>query len=116
MIIYLLIFVLIGFAVFRAPLFAVLLSVAMLGFFLQEIPLSAVAIEIYRLADMPLLMALPFFAFAGYLMAHSNTSQRLVNLAQVFLGWMPGGLAIVALVCITYWPVLSLALTGSLSK
>ena len=85
-------------AIMGAPLFAVLLAVALAGFYFQGIDLSAVAIEIYRLADMPLLLALPFFAFAGYVVARSQTSRRLVRLTQVFLGWMPGGLAIVALV------------------
>ncbi|MDJ0722965.1 MAG: TRAP transporter large permease subunit, partial [Desulfobacterales bacterium] len=81
-----------------APLFAVLLAVAMVGFHLQGIDLSVVAIEIYRLADMPLLLALPFFSVAGYIVGHSQTSRRLVRLTQVFLGWLPGGLAIVSLV------------------
>jgi len=85
-------------AVLGAPLFAVLLAVAMVGFYSQGIDLSAVAIEIYRIADMPLLLALPFFAFAGYVVGHSRTSERLVRLTRVFLGWMPGGLAIVSLV------------------
>jgi C4-dicarboxylate transporter, DctM subunit len=86
------------FAILGAPLFAVLLAVAMVGFYSHGIDLSAVAIEIYRIADMPLLLALPFFAFAGYIVGHSRTSQRLVRLTRVFLGWMPGGLAIVSLV------------------
>ena len=85
-------------ALLGAPLFTVLLAVAMVGFHLQGIDLSATAIEIYRLADMPLLLALPFFAFAGYIIGHSQTSRRLVRLTQVFLGWLPGGLAIVSLV------------------
>lgn len=89
---------LILFAILGAPLFAVLLAVAMVGFYSHGIDLSAVAIEIYRIADMPLLLALPFFAFAGYIVGHSRTSQRLVRLTRVFLGWMPGGLAIVSLV------------------
>lgn len=85
-------------AILGAPLFAVLLAVAMVGFYFQGIDLSVVAIEIYRIADMPLLLALPFFAFAGYVVGHSRTSERLVRLTRVFLGWMPGGLAIVSLV------------------
>jgi len=85
-------------AILGAPLFAVLLAVAMVGFYSRGIDLSAVAIEIYRIADMPLLLALPFFAFAGYVVAASRTSERLVRLTRVFLGWMPGGLAIVSLV------------------
>jgi len=93
-----LVILLILFAILGAPLFTILLAVAMVGFYSQGIDLSAVAIEIYRIADMPLLLALPFFAFAGYVVGHSRTSERLVRLTQVFLGWMPGGLAIVSLV------------------
>lgn len=93
-----LVILLILFAILGAPLFTILLAVAMVGFYSQGIDLSAVAIEIYRIADMPLLLALPFFAFAGYVVGHSRTSERLVRLTQVFLGWMPGGLSIVSLV------------------
>ena len=79
------------------PLFAIILAVAMTGFYFQGIDLSVIAIEIYRLADTPLLMALPLFTLAGYIMAESRTSQRLVNLTEAFLGWVPGGLGIVSL-------------------
>lgn len=81
-----------------APLFVVILAVALIGFYALGVDLSVIAIEIYRLADTPLLVALPLFTFTGYLMAKSRTSERLVQLTRVFLGWMPGGLAIVALV------------------
>lgn len=81
-----------------APLFSVILAVAMFGFFISDVDLSVIAIEIYRIADTPLLLALPLFTFAGYLMGQSQTSQRLVRLTRVFIGWMPGGLAIVSLV------------------
>ena len=79
------------------PLFAVILAVAMAGFYFQGIDLSVIAIEVYRLADTPLLMALPLFTLAGYIMAESRTSQRLVNLTEAFLGWVPGGLGMVSL-------------------
>ena len=85
-------------ALMGAPLFAVILAVAMLGFQASGVDLSVVAIELYRIADTPLLLALPLFTYAGYLMAESRTSQRLVRLTRVFLGWMPSGLPIVALV------------------
>ena len=70
----------------------------MIGFFHSGVDLSVIAIEIYRIADTPLLMALPLFTLSGYLMVESRTSERLVRLTRVFFGWMPGGLAIVALV------------------
>ena len=85
-------------AIMGAPLFTVILAVSMLGFYMSGVDLSVIAIEVYRLADTPLLMALPLFTFAGYLMGQSGTSHRLVRLTRVFIGWMPGGLAIVALV------------------
>ncbi|NDY70986.1 TRAP transporter large permease [Desulfobacter hydrogenophilus] len=89
---------LIVFALMGAPLFTVIIAAAMYGFHLSEIDLSVMAIELYRIADTPILLALPLFTFAGYLLGESNTSQRLVTLTQAFLGWIPGGLAIVAFV------------------
>ncbi|MDZ7685874.1 MAG: hypothetical protein U5O39_13420 [Gammaproteobacteria bacterium] len=46
----------------------------MAGFYFADIPLTAIAIEIYRLVDTPLLLALPLFTFSGYLLAESNLS------------------------------------------
>ncbi|MFV9645944.1 MAG: TRAP transporter large permease [Desulfobacterales bacterium] len=98
MILYILLFVIILAALIGTPLFAVILAVAMIGFFHSGVDLSVITIEIYRIADTPLLMALPLFTLAGYIMGESKTSERLVRLTRIFLGWMPGGLAIVALV------------------
>ena len=50
----LLFLLLILFAILGAPLFAVLLAVAMVGFHSRGIDLSAVAIEIYRIAEVRL--------------------------------------------------------------
>jgi tripartite ATP-independent transporter DctM subunit len=79
------------------PLFALILGIAMVGFYVQGIDLAVVAIEFYRLADTPVLVAIPLFTFAGYVLSESNTSTRLVRLTQASLGWMPGGLAMIAL-------------------
>lgn len=57
-----------------------------------------VAIELYRIAETPVLLAIPLFTFAGYLLSESRAPQRLVRLSRALLGWMPGGLALVALV------------------
>ncbi|MBI3772834.1 MAG: TRAP transporter large permease [Gammaproteobacteria bacterium] len=85
-------------ALLGTPLFVVIAASALLGFYQSEIDLSVVAIEIYRLAEMPVLIAIPLFTFAGYLLSESGAPGRLVKLTQAFLGWMPGGLAFVALV------------------
>jgi tripartite ATP-independent transporter DctM subunit len=89
---------LLALALLGAPLFALIAASAMLGFWSAEIPLSVVAIAIYRLAETPVLLAIPLFAFAGYLLGESQAPQRLVRLTNALLGWMPGGLAVVALV------------------
>jgi C4-dicarboxylate transporter DctM subunit len=84
-------------ALLRTPLFVVIALSAMLGFYSQEVPLSVISIEVYRLAEMPVLLAIPLFTFAGYLLGEGHASTRLVNLSNSLLGWMPGGLAIVAI-------------------
>ena len=69
-------------AAIGAPLFSVLLAASMLGFYSADIELAIVAIELYRIVDTPLLVALPLFTFSGYLLSESNTSTRLVNVMQ----------------------------------
>ncbi|MCF6245839.1 MAG: TRAP transporter large permease subunit [Desulfobacula sp.] len=96
--IYLLIAILIILAFLGAPLFTIIICAAMMGFYTSEIDLSVLTIELYRIADTPILLALPLFTFAGYILGESNTSSRLVRLTQAFFGWMPGGLAIVAFI------------------
>ena len=84
-------------ALLRTPLFVIIAASAMLGFYSEEIDLSVISIEIYRLAEMSVLLAIPLFTFAGYLLGESQASTRLVNITNSLFGWMPGGLAIVAI-------------------
>jgi len=84
-------------AILRTPLFVIIACSAMLGFYSEEIDLAVISIEVYRLAEMPILLAIPLFTFAGYLLGEGQASTRLVNLTNSLLGWMPGGLAIVAI-------------------
>ncbi len=85
-------------ALLRTPLFVVIAASAMFGFYSEEIDLAVISIEIYRLAEMSILLAIPLFTFAGYLLGESQASTRLVNITNSLFGWMPGGLAIVAIV------------------
>lgn len=80
------------------PLFVIISSIALLAFHLSEIDSSAVIIELYRLTSQPVFLAIPLFTFAGYLLAESNTPKRLFNLSRNLIGWMPAGLALVALI------------------
>lgn len=90
-------------ALLGAPLFSIIAASAMLGFYRADIDLSVVAIEFYRIAEMPVLLAIPLFTFAGYLLSESNAPRRLVRLTRALLGWMPGGLAIVSLVACAFF-------------
>jgi len=89
--------ILIGLALLGMPLFAVIAAGALYGFHTEEIDLAVVAIEINRLATIPVLLAIPLFTFAGYLLGESNAPKRLVRITHAFLGWFPGGLAVVAI-------------------
>lgn len=96
-------------AIMGVPLFIVILASAMLGFMSAEVDLTVVAIEFYRIVDMPVLVAIPLFTLAGYILSESGASQRLVALIQSLFGWMPGGLAIVSLIACAFFT----ALTGA---
>lgn len=84
-------------ALFGTSLFVIIAAIALLAFFYADIDSSAFIIELYRLASQPVILAIPLFTFAGYLLAESNTPKRLVALSRAFFGWFPGGLGIVIL-------------------
>lgn len=91
------------FAALGTPLFAVIAAIALLGFHLAGYDLIVVTVEFYRLGDMPGLIAIPLFTLAGYLLGESRAPKRLVRLSDALLGWMPGGLAIVAIVACAFF-------------
>lgn len=93
----LLVAVLLVLALFGLPLFLVLGGLALVLFTSDGISGSAVVIEMTRLASSPMLVAIPLFTFAGTLFAEGGAPRRLVALSRELLGWMPGGLSLVAL-------------------
>jgi C4-dicarboxylate transporter DctM subunit len=80
-----------------APLFTIIGAIGLLAFSAAGTDTSALIVELYRLVDFPALIAIPLFTFAGYLLAESQAPRRLIHLAEALFGWMPGGLAVVAL-------------------
>jgi tripartite ATP-independent transporter DctM subunit len=66
-------------------------------------------IEMYRMATTPILVAIPLFTFAGYLLSESGAPKRLIRLSDAILGWLPGGLSMIALVTCAIFT----ALTGA---
>jgi len=91
------------------PLFAGILAAAMIGLHVSGIEWAAIPIEIFRLANAPILLAIPLFTFAGYLLSQGGTSARLVRFSRSLFGWMPGGLGVVALVSCAFFT----AITGA---
>ncbi len=87
-----------------APIFIFLSAFAIAGFLAADISLSAITVDVYNnFANNPLLYTIPLFTLAGYILAESRASNRLVNLSRAVLGFVPGGLAIVALVCCAFF-------------
>ncbi|MEQ8272819.1 MAG: TRAP transporter large permease subunit [Deltaproteobacteria bacterium] len=85
------------------PLFVVVGGLAMLGYQSEDIELSVLVIEMSGVFSEPALAAIPQFTFAGYLMAESGTPNRLVKVARASVGWLPGGLAIQAVIACAFF-------------
>jgi C4-dicarboxylate transporter, DctM subunit len=81
-------------ALIGTPIYALMGALSLWLFHGAGIDASAAIIALNRLADMPSLIAVPLFTFAGYMLAESRAPQRLVALSEALLGWMPGGVAI----------------------
>ena len=101
--------VLILLIIFGLPVFVGMIAAAMLGLYTSQVEFSAILIEIFRLANAPVLLAIPLFTFAGYLLSQGGTSARLVRFSRSPFGWVPGGLGVVALVSCAFFT----AITGA---
>ncbi len=90
-------------ALIGMPLFAVLGAGGLLASHSAEIEPVILISELYRLAAQPNLIAIPLFTFAGMTLAAGGGPQRLVNLFNALVGWMPGGLAIVTVITCAFF-------------
>ena len=95
----------IGLALMGAPLYVVIAAIALIGHYaLEDIPVQNFIADGYGgFRKSTIFLAIPLFTLAGYLMAEGNTPKRLVGLFRGFLGWMPGGVAIVALIACSFF-------------
>ena len=92
---------------FGLPIFVVLAALSIL-FFLSEPTdwatnfdlMATISDSAYRIVVSPTLAAIPIFTLAGYLLAESNISRRLLDFFKNSLGWLPGStVLIVVLLC-----------------
>ncbi|MFF5995887.1 TRAP transporter large permease [Lysinibacillus sp. KU-BSD001] len=88
---------------------AVALSMTAVIFFTMQgnVPLVAILQRMFNSVDSFPLLAIPFFILAGKLMESGGISQRLIHLAEVMLGRVKGGLALVSIVSCAFFAALS---------
>ncbi len=91
------------------PVFVVICGLALYLLFTGGIDLSAIIIEMHRMATTPVLVAIPLFTFSGFLLSESGAPKRLIRLSNAILGWLPGGIAVIALIACAIFT----ALTGA---
>ncbi len=72
-----------------------------------DLPLMMVIQRLYAGVDSFPLMAVPLFMCAGALMEAGGISRRVVQLAESIVGWLPGGLAAVAVVSAMFFAGIS---------
>jgi C4-dicarboxylate transporter DctM subunit len=80
-----------------APVFVAMSGAAMLLFLREGAPIAAVPTETLRLLQNPTLPAIPLLTLAGYVLASGRASDRLVRAYKSLFGWLPGGVAIMAI-------------------
>jgi tripartite ATP-independent transporter DctM subunit len=91
-------------ALLGAPVFVVISAFAMVGFYFTDVPFAALVVDTYnKFANNPVLYTIPLFTFAGFILAESRASVRIVNFSRAIIGWLPGGFAIVALVACAFF-------------
>ncbi len=90
-------------ALLGAPLFLLLSGTALCGFVSVGRPPADVTGEISKLVQWDTLVTIPFFTFAGYLLAQSGAPKRLVEVSRALFGWMPGGMALVTLITCAFF-------------
>ena len=81
-----------------SPIFTGLGGLAAILFWQDWTPLSAIPAETYRIVVSPTLPTIPLFTIAGYLLAESKSSERLLFLFRSIFGWIPGGTPVILVI------------------
>ena len=81
--------------IYGTPIFIGLGGLAVLFFWYDYTPISAISAETYRIVVSPTLPTIPLFTLAGYILAESKSSERIFYLFRAAFGWIPGGTPIV---------------------
>lgn len=94
-------------AALGVPLFVVLGAGSLIAAHAAGLDPAVLIVEMMRLASSPNLMAIPLFTLAGVALSRGGAPQRLLGMFNAGFGWMPGGLAIVAIVSCAFFTAFS---------
>jgi len=83
------------------------ISVAVCMYFFSPIPLVLISQYCFTAIDSFPLLAIPYFTLVGNLMGGSGISRRLVNFAESLVGFITGGLAMVAVTACMFFSAIS---------
>lgn len=89
------------------PIYLVLGSTALISFILDGTPLISFASQILDGLNSQLLMAIPFFVVAAAFMQRGGIARVLIDVADVWAGWLPGGLGVVSVAACTVFAAIS---------
>lgn len=104
--------VILALALLGVPLFAIIGVVTILCYVLwsgldEVTQLRRLIERIRTLADNDTLLAVPLFMMSGAVMARGEISARLIDFAKATVGWMPGGLAMSAVLACMFFAAIS---------
>jgi tripartite ATP-independent transporter DctM subunit len=85
------------------PIFVVLAGVAMMFFSRSGGSLEVIPLEGYTMLTASSIPAIPLFTLAGFILSESKAGDRMVGLFRAFFGWMPGGMAVAAVLVSTFF-------------
>ena len=93
--------------IFGAPIFVGLGGVAILFFWNDFTTVSAIPAEMYRIVVSPTLPTIPLFTLAGYLLAESGASKRMVGFFTSAFGWIKGGTPFIVVILCGFFTALT---------
>lgn len=94
-------------ALLGLPLFVVLAGGSLLATYNADLDPAILIIELNRLASSPYLAAIPLFTFAGVVLAAGGAPKRMIQLFNASVGWLPGGMASVAITSCAFFTAFS---------
>lgn len=96
-----------GLLLLRTPVALSLALSSLATAFYLDIPLPTVAQRMVSGLNVFALLAIPFFILAGEIMGAGGISRRLIDLANLFVGWLRGGLAMMNVGASTFFGAIS---------